>query len=59
MKVKNVKLIGVLVVAALVLCIAAVATQQLAEGEREVSMAEVPEAVKATVVVSFCPAGPR
>lgn len=50
MKSKYVKLVGVLMVAGLALCIGAVATQKMAEGEREVSLGEVPEPVKATIL---------
>lgn len=50
MKLKYVKLVGVLVVAGLALCLGAVATQRIAEGEREVSLAEVPEPVKSTIL---------
>jgi uncharacterized membrane protein YkoI len=44
------KLIVVMVVAGLALCIGAVATKQIAEQEQEVSIDQVPEAVKATIL---------
>jgi uncharacterized membrane protein YkoI len=44
------KLIVVIVVAGLALCIGAVATKQIAEQEQEVSIDQVPEAVKATIL---------
>ena len=47
---KHWKLIGLLVVAGLALCIGAVATKQTAEQEQEVSIQQVPAAVKATIL---------
>ena len=44
------KLMVVMVVAGLALCIGAVATKQIAEQEQEVSIDQVPEAVKATIL---------
>ena len=43
-------LIGLLVAAGLALCIGAVATQQTAQEEREVSIDQVPAAVKAAIL---------
>ncbi len=50
MKRKHVGIISLLVAAGLALCIGAVATQQTAEEEREVSIDQVPAAVKATIL---------
>lgn len=47
---KQLTIIGVLAVAGLALAIAAVATQQVAENEREIPAGEVPAAVMATIV---------
>ncbi|OHB66486.1 MAG: hypothetical protein A2Y77_03140 [Planctomycetes bacterium RBG_13_62_9] len=44
------KIAGVLIVVGLALCIGAVATQKIMENEREVSIGEVPEAVRATIL---------
>ena len=50
MKRKHMGLIGLLVAAGLALCIGAVATQQTAQEEREVSIDQVPAAVKAAIL---------
>ena len=50
MKRKHMGLIGLLVAAGLALCIGAVATQQTAEEEKEVSIDQVPAAVKAAIL---------
>ncbi|HUU15509.1 MAG TPA: hypothetical protein VMW72_00030 [Sedimentisphaerales bacterium] len=50
MKRKHSKLIGLFVVAGLALCIGAVATQQIAEEEKEVSIQEVPQTAMATII---------
>ncbi len=50
MKRRQVKFVGLLMVAGLALCIGAVATQRMVEGEREVTLAEVPELVKAAIL---------
>lgn len=50
MKRRHAALVVVLVGAGLALCIGAVATQQLAEGERGVSIKQVPAAVKAALL---------
>lgn len=47
---KHWKLVSLLVLAGLVLCIGAVATKQTAEQEKAVSIDNVPEAVKATIL---------
>jgi len=47
---KNWKLISLLIAAGLALCIEAVASKQTAEQEKEVSLEQVPEAVKATIL---------
>jgi len=50
MKRKHMGIIGLLVAAGLALCIGAVATQQTAEEEKEVSIDQVPAAVKAAIL---------
>ncbi len=50
MKRKQAKLMGLLVVAGLALCIGAVATQRMTNDEITVSIAEVPDAVRATIL---------
>jgi len=50
MKSKHVRLAVVLLIAGLAVAIAAVATQQVAENEREIPAGEVPAAVMATIV---------
>ncbi len=50
MKRKHVGIIGLLVAAGLALCIGAVATQQTAEEEKEVSIDQVPADVKAAIL---------
>jgi hypothetical protein len=50
MKRKRMGLIGLLVAGALALCIGAVATQQIAEQEKEVPIDQVPAAVKTTML---------
>jgi len=50
MKRRHAALVIVLVGAGLALCIGAVATQQFVEGEKDVSMAEVPQAVRAALL---------
>jgi uncharacterized membrane protein YkoI len=48
---KHWKLIGMMVVAGIALCLVALATTTLTEeGEKEISIAELPEAVKATIL---------
>jgi len=47
---KHWKLIVLIVIAGLALCIGAVATKQIAEQEQEVSIEQVSEAVKATIL---------
>jgi uncharacterized membrane protein YkoI len=47
---KHWKLVSLFVLAGLVLCIGAVATKQTAEQEKAVSIDQVPEAVKATIL---------
>jgi uncharacterized membrane protein YkoI len=47
---KHWKLIAVIAVAGLALCVGAVATRQTVGGEKEVSINQVPEAVKATIL---------
>jgi len=50
MKSKHLRLVVVLAIAGLTVCIGAVATQKIVEGEREVSIGQVPEAVRATLL---------
>jgi uncharacterized membrane protein YkoI len=50
MKTKHLKLLVVLLVAGLAVCLGAVATQKIMDSEREVSLAEVPDAVRATLL---------
>src|SRR4030042_267863 len=50
MRPRHVKIAGVLIVVGLALCIGAVATQKIMENEREVSIGEVPEAVRAPIL---------
>jgi uncharacterized membrane protein YkoI len=50
MKTKHLRLLVVLGIAGLALCLGAVATQRIVEGERTVSLAEVPDAVRATIL---------
>jgi uncharacterized membrane protein YkoI len=52
MKQRHVTLVVVLVGAGLVLCIGAVATQQLTEDERSVSIAEAPDGVRAALLAA-------
>ncbi len=50
MKTKQRRLVAVLVVAGLALCLGAVATQTIVQGERAVSIEQVPAAVRATIL---------
>ena len=50
MKTRHLRLLVVLGIAGLVLCLGAVATQRIVEGEKTVSLAEVPDAVQATIL---------
>jgi uncharacterized membrane protein YkoI len=47
---KHWKLIGLMAVVCLALCIGAVATKQVMDEEKEVSIKEIPAAVKATIL---------
>lgn len=50
MNTKHLRLLIVLGIAGLALCLGVVATQRIVEGERTVSLADVPDAVRATIV---------
>ena len=53
MKQKHATIIGLVVVVGLVLCIGAIATQHILEKETEISIDQVPDVVKDTLVKPF------